>query len=61
MCLEWWLYECIILMTGGLAEAEINLGVAGVVFQIASVCYMPPIGLQGKRLRCPVPELPGKS
>ena len=61
VCLEWWLYECIILMTGQLAEAEINLGVAGVVFQIASVCYMPPIGLQGKRLSGLCPSCPARA
>ena len=48
VCLEWWTWEAIMLMTGKLAEADINLGVMGVVFQIGGICYMPPIGLQGK-------------
>ena len=47
LCLEWWTFEIIILMTGELREAEVNIGVMGILFQIGGLCYMIPLGLQG--------------
>lgn len=47
LCLEWWTFEIIILMTGKLREAEVNIGVMGILFQIGGLCYMIPLGLQG--------------
>lgn len=38
-------------MTGELREAEVNIGVMGILFQIGGLCYMIPLGLQGMQLR----------
>ena len=51
LCLEWWTFEIIILMTGKLREAEVNIGVMGILFQIGGLCYMIPLGLQGQSLK----------
>ena len=56
MCLEWWTFEMIILMTGILPEADTNLGVVGIMFQLGGLSYMVPLGLQGRLcfyLGCP--------
>lgn len=50
ICLEWWTFEIVILMTGKLHEAEIDIGVMGLLFQIGGICYMVPLGLQGDSL-----------
>lgn len=47
MCLEWWTWEALTLMTGLLEDAEVNVGVMGILFQIVSIASMPPVGLEG--------------
>ena len=35
-------------MSGRLRDGEINIGVMGILFQIGGLCYMIPLGLQGR-------------
>ena len=45
-------------MTGKLREAEVNIGVMGILFQIGGLCYMIPLGLQGTCLEQEIPASP---
>ena len=47
LCLEWWMFEAIIIMTGLLPDAETNLAVIGALFNLGGLAYMIPLGLQG--------------
>eukprot|EP00878_Enallax_costatus_P024109 GHUV01025702.1.p1 GENE.GHUV01025702.1~~GHUV01025702.1.p1 ORF type:complete len:494 (+),score=51.79 GHUV01025702.1:73-1554(+) len=40
ICMEWWCYEVVIFMAGLHKDAEVAVGVMGLMFQISAIAYM---------------------
>lgn len=46
ICMEWWIFECVIFMAGSLGEfADVAVAVMGLSFHITSWTYMIPMSL----------------
>lgn len=45
MCLEWWLFEVAMMLSGLLPNAQMSLAVGGVCTQIVSLAFMVPLGV----------------
>ena len=49
LCLEWWTFEIIVMLAGGLPgkDAEVSVSVMGVSFDVTTIAYMLPAGIGG--------------
>lgn len=48
VCLEWWIFEAVILLAGRLPDPEVSVSVMGICMNIISCIYMVPLGLGGE-------------
>lgn len=44
-CLEWWLYEVAMILSGLLPDPQMSLSVSGICSQIVSLAFMVPLGV----------------
>lgn len=45
ICMEWWVYEVVIIMAGLLPDADVEVGVMGLLFQILAWVFMSASGI----------------
>ena len=45
MCLEWWLFEVAMMLSGLLPNAQVSLAVSGICTQVVSLAFMVPLGV----------------